>query len=261
MIGRVELAHYRALRGLATRSFVGRSRSGAQQKHSCGSGGVSRSLRKSRGGDDQVLERPPTGHAAGLSRPVRNSPAPGSVQADQSGRIHESARAFTTRIRPDFISSRPTIRSRRIFISARRSKIRGPSSGTKESPDIFCSSRSRTICRTKSAGNMATTSWWKAGRSTARRCSCATVFIPHNSAVAGTSAATLALSRRAHRRGCESSHRQVDLRAGGQIFHGGRRTRSRSGGRRSRGRGFEPDAEDQLHRRQMADHAFARPLP
>ena len=46
-----------------------------------------------------------------------------------------------------------------------------------------------------------------------------------------------------------------------QVFHGSGRARSRSGGRRSGRRGFQPDAEDQLHHREMADHGIVRPLP
>ena len=63
-----------------------------------------------------------------------------------------------------------------------------------------------------------------------------------------------------HRRGCEFAHRQMDLRASGKIFHGRGRPRSRSGRRRSGGRGFRSHAEDQLHHRQMADHEFAREI-
>ena len=69
-----------------------------------------------------------------------------------------------------FFLFRPTIRNRRTFTFARRSKIRGRSSGTKESRDISCNSRSRTIYMTRFGGSMATTSLSKAGRFTAKRC-------------------------------------------------------------------------------------------
>ena len=47
--------------------------------------------------------------------------------------------------------------------------------------------------------------------------------------VAGSGTASVALSRRAHRRGRQSAHRTLDLRAGGQLFHGSGRPGSRSG--------------------------------
>ena len=49
--------------------------------------------------------------------------------------------------------------------------------------------------------------------------------------VAGTGAASGALSRGPNWRRCESAHRPVDVRAGGEIFHGSGRTGSRSRGR------------------------------
>ncbi len=56
-IGRAELARYRALEALASRSEAGRSRSIAEHEHSAGPGVVLESVRKPRAGDDQFPER------------------------------------------------------------------------------------------------------------------------------------------------------------------------------------------------------------
>ena len=76
----------------------------------------------------------------------------------------------------------------------------------------------------------------------------------------GANPAFVALSRRAHRRGRKSAHRPMEFRTSGQIFHGRRRAGSRSGRRRSSGCSFRTDSKNQLHHRQMADHEFARAL-
>ena len=77
----------------------------------------------------------------------------------------------------------------------------------------------------------------------------------------GTGTAAGALSLGADWRGRESAHWKVDLRTGCKVFHGSRRTRSRSGrGRSSRG-GLQPHSKNQLHHREVADHGVVRPLP
>ena len=75
-----------------------------------------------------------------------------------------------------------------------------------------------------------------------------------------TNPATVAVSCRAHWRGREPAHRPMDFRTSSEVFHGCRRTGPRSGGRRSRRRGFKPDAENKLYHRQMADHESAGSL-
>ena len=64
-----------------------------------------------------------------------------------------------------------------------------------------------------------------------------------------------------HRRGRESAHGQVVVRGCGALLHGGRRTRSRGGGRGSGRRRGEPVAEDRYITGEVADHRTARALP
>src|SRR5262249_8206186 len=74
---------------------------------------------------------------------------------------------------------------------------------------------------------------------------------------AGTDSAAVALPGGAHRCGREFTYRQMDLRAGGEVFHGRGWARSRSGGRGSSRRRDAADAKDLVYHRQMADHEFA----
>jgi uncharacterized protein (DUF885 family) len=82
-----------------------------------------------------------------------------------------------------------------------------------------------------------------------------TGLYPENSAAQGQ---ILRLSR--YWSGCEPAHRKMDLRGGGEVLHGRGRTGSRSGGRRSCGRGGLAHAEGHLHRGEVADHESAGPL-
>ena len=84
--------------------------------------------------------------------------------------------------------------------------------------------------------------------------------LPARLRVAGAGAAAGALSLGADRRGRESAHRKVDLRTSRKVFHGSRRTRSRSGRGRSGRGGLQPDPKNQLHHREVADHGVVRPL-
>jgi hypothetical protein len=70
-----------------------------------------------------------------------------------------------------------------------------------------------------------------------------------------------ALPRGAHRRRRQPAHREVELRAGGAVLHGGRRARPRGGRRRGGRRRLRADAEDHLHGGEVADPPAARPLP
>src|ERR1700730_5026606 len=78
---------------------------------------------------------------------------------------------------------------------------------------------------------------------------------------AGANFAAFAVSRGARGRRREPAYRKMDLRAGGEVFHGGGRAGSRSGGRRSRRSGVRTDAENYVHGGKVADFAFAGALP
>ena len=87
-----------------------------------------------------------------------------------------------------------------------------------------------------------------------------TGLYPNNSAAQGQ---ILRLSRyRSARIGVDVNLHtgRWSFRTGGKIFHGSGRTGSRSSRRRSSRRGVRPNAENQLHHRQMADHESARAL-
>ena len=79
-------------RSAPARSLTGRSRSRAQREYSAGPGRVSKSIRKPRGGDDRLSPRAQADHAARLPRTIPNPSVARRVQADQSRRLHESAR-------------------------------------------------------------------------------------------------------------------------------------------------------------------------
>ena len=82
---------------------------------------------------------------ARLSRAVSNSAVARGLQANQPRRLHESSRCLRQGLQRDSFSFRPTIRSRRISIFARRLKIHDQFLGMKVFPDIFFSSRSPII--------------------------------------------------------------------------------------------------------------------
>ena len=89
---------------------------------------------------------------------------------------------------------------------------------------------------------------------------CAPGLYPNNSPAQGQ---ILRLSRyRAARIGVDVNLHtgRWTFEASSEVLHGRRRTGSRSSRRRSRRRRVKPDAKNQLHHRQMADHESARPL-
>ena len=190
------------------RSVAGRSEPGAEQEHSARSGRVPESVRKPRSGDDRLPQGASTRYVCRItSDQFQIRQLPDAFKPTSPGGFMNPPGVYDKDDR--LLSSSPrTTRSRRTSTFAPPSKIRGRSSGTKEFPDTFCSSRSRIISRTKFAASMATAFSSKVGRFTARRCSCAPGFIPQLRG-AGAGSAALALSRRAHRRRRESAHRQA----------------------------------------------------
>src|SRR5882724_12539241 len=84
--------------------------------------------------------------------------------------------------------------------------------------------------------------------------------VPRSVSVPGAGATAEPLSGRADRGGREPPDRPLDLRASGEVLHGGRWTRPRGGRGGGSGRGGEPIAEDRIHGREVADHAPAGAL-
>ena len=157
-------------RGDASRSIAGRSESAAREKHPRGSAGVPRRVSEPRAGDDRLSQRETAGHDSRLHRTVHHSPAPGSVQADQSRRLHESARHLRSRqqrllLHPDVQPAEPQL------LHPRRDRRSASDPRTRRDPRTLPADLHRqSSARTRSAVITATRSSPKGGRCTARRC-------------------------------------------------------------------------------------------
>src|SRR6185295_16798255 len=85
-------------------------------------------------------------------------------------------------------------------------------------------------------------------------------IVSRSVSLAGTGVAVEPVSCRPDRSGCEPADRTLELRAGGEVLHGGWRTRSRGRGRRGGRSRVAAVAEDRVHGGEVADHAPAGAL-
>lgn len=85
MLGRAELARYRALESLLADPSLADPNPARSKNIPPDQASFLAAYESPRAGDDLLPERPPADHAPGLPRPVRNSAAARSVQTDEPG--------------------------------------------------------------------------------------------------------------------------------------------------------------------------------
>ena len=261
MIGRVEMARYRALEALLPDPTLADPDPSAKHKYSAGSGGVSESLRKSRDGDDQFSE--------GASIWSRLPDYLGPFQIRQLPEAFKPTSPGGFMNPPGVYDKDP---DRILFHSDLQSAVEEflYSRGDRRSAaDPRPRRNSRALsCRLSIANHLTdeirrqhqdgvfVEGWALYGEEMLMR----TGLYPDNSAAQGQ---ILRLSRyRAARIGVD-----VNLHTGQWTFEQAVKYFMEAGGLdreaaegEAAGAASSPHAEDQLHHRQMADHEFARSL-
>ena len=226
MLGRAELARYRALESLLPDPSLADPNPARSKNIPPDQASFLKAYESREAGDDRFPEGTSARDGARLPRPVRDSAIARSVQADQPRRLHESAR----RLRQGsdrFLISFPTYNpeSKNFYIRAAIEDPR-PILGHEGIPGHFMqlsiANHLTDEIRRQHGDGVFVEGWALYGEEMLMR----TGLYPGELGGAGADPAAFALSFRAHRRGREFAHRQMDVRAGGEIFHGSGRARS-----------------------------------
>ena len=259
MLGRAELARYRALESMLPDPALADPNPARSKNIPPDQASFLESLRKPRAGNDRFPEGTQTRHAARLSRPFPDSPAARGVQADQPRRLHESAGRL--RQRPDRLFFHPTYnpQSKNFYIRAAIEDPR-PILGHEGIPGHFLqlsiANHVPNEIRRQHDDGVFIEGWALYGEEMLMR----TGLYPENSAAQGQ---ILRLSRyRSARIGVD-----VNLHTGQWTFEQAVQYFMEAGGLdreaaegEAAGAASDPTQKIWYIDRQMADHEFARPL-